>query len=132
MTQPFIPPESVLVTGAGGNIGRKLIDWLARTGWCRSITGLDVTTDLPPFPAPAAAKLKLVAGDLSKPDPAWEDAFAGIDAVIHLAAQNPNVDATWTDAAVSFDMVLNVTEAARRAGVRRLVFASSNHVMGGY
>lgn len=63
---------------------------------------------------------------------ALERAFAGADAVVHLAAD--------ADAYASWDEVLpanvigahHVFEAARRAGVGRVVFASSNHAMGMY
>ncbi|MEZ0168306.1 NAD-dependent epimerase/dehydratase family protein [Microvirga sp. TS319] len=125
-------PRSVLVSGAGGNLGRKIIEWLARTEWCRSIIGIDMTTDVAPFSPEATARLRLVAGDLLQVGTAWQEAFHGIDAVIHFAAQNPHTDATWEDSAASFDMTFNVAATAQKAGVRRLVFASSNHVMGGY
>ena len=63
------------------------------------------------------------------------EAFASVDAIVHLAAQNPYPEASWDDATASFDMTLNVVEMAAH-GVehsdKRLVFASSNHVMGGY
>ena len=61
-----------------------------------------------------------------------ERAFAGADAVVHLAA-NANADASWEDVhAVNVAGTYNVFEAARRAGVGRVVFASSNHAMGMY
>jgi nucleoside-diphosphate-sugar epimerase len=60
------------------------------------------------------------------------DALAGVDAVIHLAAQNPNPDASWEDASASFDMTAKLVDTCAKASVSRLVFASSNHVMGGY
>lgn len=64
--------------------------------------------------------------------PALERAFAGADAVLHLAAS--------ADAYAGWDEVLpanvigayHAFKAARRAGVARVVFASSNHVMGRY
>jgi NAD+ dependent glucose-6-phosphate dehydrogenase len=63
---------------------------------------------------------------------ALERAFAGSEAVVHLAA-NSEVDASW-DELLPANVVgaYNAFEAARRAGVRRVVFASSNHVMGRY
>ncbi|PVE23625.1 NAD-dependent dehydratase [Microvirga sp. KLBC 81] len=131
MAQTYYP-RSVLITGAGGNLGRKVIEWLARTEWCRSIIGLDVTTDVGPFSPGASARLKLVAGDLLQANSGWQDAFRGVDAVIHFAAQNPHTDASWEDAVASFDMTFNVAASAEKAGVHRIVFASSNHVMGGY
>ncbi len=59
-------------------------------------------------------------------------AFVDADAVIHMAA-NASVAATFEDL-VGPNLVgpFNTFEAARRSGVRRVVFASSNHVMGMY
>jgi NAD+ dependent glucose-6-phosphate dehydrogenase len=63
---------------------------------------------------------------------ALERAFAGADAVLHLGA-NPNVDAEWDELREpNLDGAYHAFEAARRAGVHRVVFASSNHAMGGY
>jgi nucleoside-diphosphate-sugar epimerase len=64
--------------------------------------------------------------------PALERAFAGADAVVHLAA-DADVDATW-DEVLPANVIgaYHAFEAARRAGVRRVVFASSNHAMGMY
>lgn len=64
--------------------------------------------------------------------PALEIGFAGADAVVHLAAN--------ADAGASWEQVLDANvigaydafEAAHRASVKRVVFASSNHAMGMY
>jgi NAD+ dependent glucose-6-phosphate dehydrogenase len=59
-------------------------------------------------------------------------AFEGIDAVIHLAASS-SVDASWEE--ILSDNIVgtyNIFEAAVRAGVSRVVFASSNHTVGMY
>ena len=128
----FTTPSRVLVTGAAGNLGRKIIAALAGASWCRRIVGVDLRADPASFASDVASKLQLVAGDLADPQGAWRDGVAGVEAVIHLAAENPDVDATWEQAARSFDMTANIGLAAAGAGVRRLVFASSNHVMGGY
>jgi nucleoside-diphosphate-sugar epimerase len=122
------PPLRVLVTGAGGNLGCKLIAHLTEAPWCAGIVGLDrdpVAIDSP--------KLRTVALDLARRSPGLDDAMAEVDAVVHLAAQNPYPAASWEDGAVSFDMTLQAAEAlARSGGRKRFVFASSNHVMGGY
>ena len=63
---------------------------------------------------------------------ALERSFVGADAVVHLAA-NADAYAGWDE--VRDPNVIgsfNAYEAARRAGVRRFVFASSNHAMGRY
>ena len=58
--------------------------------------------------------------------------FAGADAVVDLAGL-PSHRTAWKDVwRNNLRATLNVLEAARRAGVRRYVFASSNHVTGGY
>ena len=125
-------PSSVLVTGACGNLGRKIIEALAASDWCARIVGLDLSSDPSGFSTSPRSKLELVAGDLTAAGTPWAGAFAGIEAVIHLAAENPNVDATWQQASNSFDQSVNVGLLALMHGVRRIAFASSNHVMGGY
>jgi nucleoside-diphosphate-sugar epimerase len=54
----------------------------------------------------------------------------GIDAIVHLAASSA-VGSSW-DAVLSSNLIgtYNVFEAARRAGVPKIVFASSNHAIG--
>jgi nucleoside-diphosphate-sugar epimerase len=64
--------------------------------------------------------------------PALERALAGVEAVVHLAA-TADVRSDWDEVhAANVLGAYNALEAARRAGVRRFVFASSNHVMGMY
>jgi nucleoside-diphosphate-sugar epimerase len=64
--------------------------------------------------------------------PALERAFARADAVVHLAA-SAEVDASW-DEVLPANVIgaYHAFEASLRAGVRRVVFASSNHAMGMY
>jgi nucleoside-diphosphate-sugar epimerase len=61
-----------------------------------------------------------------------QPAFEGADAVVDLAA-NPDANAPWSSVRENnIPATLNTLEAAHRAGVRRVVFASSNHVTGMY
>lgn len=61
---------------------------------------------------------------------AVETAFAGAHAVLHLAA-NASTTASWDEVrGNNVEATYAVFEAARRAGIRKVVFASSNHVMG--
>ena len=62
--------------------------------------------------------------------PALERAFAGADAVVHLAANADN-GADWS-ALLEPNVIgaYHAFEAARRAGVERVVYASSNHAAG--
>lgn len=63
---------------------------------------------------------------------ALERVLAGADAVVHLAAE-ADAYATW-DEVLPANVIgaYHVFEAARSAGVGRVVFASSNHAMGMY
>jgi nucleoside-diphosphate-sugar epimerase len=117
----------VAITGANGNIGRKVIAALLTVPEIAAIHAID--RDVSGL-SPHNARLFPIQADLR--GPGLFEAIAGIDAVIHLAAQNPYPDATWEDASASFDMTARLSEACAKAGVSRLVFASSNHVMGGY
>jgi len=124
--------RTVLVSGACGNLGRKVVEALAATPWCERVIGIDRHDDASGFSAGARSRLALVAGDLTDPDGSWRQALTGADAVVHLAFINPVPDASWAESLASFDMTANLLLAAAEAGVARFVFASSNHVMGGY
>ena len=115
-------PRSILITGACGNIGRKL-----REAW-EEVYDL-VLVDLA---AGSADDEDVVAADLSELDEGWMGLFHGVDTVIHLAA-TPDEHSSWEElVAPNMDAAFNVFQAAALAGVERIVFASSNHAMGGY
>ena len=125
-------PRRVLVTGASGNLGRKLVEALVGSPWCEAVVAVDRA-----FPAGLLPETRTVAvtADLTEPTQDLRDAVRGVDAIVHLAAQNPYPEASWDDATASFDMTLNIVDMAAQSTARsakRLVFASSNHVMGGY
>ncbi len=114
-------PRTILITGACGNIGRKL-----RAAW-------DETYDLVLIDKVADPDDDdVVAADLAAFDEEWMTMFHGVDTVIHLAA-DPSEHATWEELiGPNVDAACNVFHAAALAGVERIVFASSNHAMGGY
>jgi len=115
-------PGTVVVTGSGGRIGTLLRQALAPGYGLRGI-------DRVPTPGMAGA---LVAGltDLDAILPVFE----GADAVVHLAADPRHTPEIWWDTLIPDNVVAtaNVFEAARRGGVRRVVFFSSMHVCGMY
>ena len=112
----------VLITGARGSIGRCLTDGLKD----RYTLRLHNRT-----PESEPEGFEHVAGDLSDYG-AVRPMLEGVDTVIHLAA-NPAVSGSWES--VLHDNIIstrNVLEAAREAGSRRVIFASTNHTMGMY
>jgi NAD+ dependent glucose-6-phosphate dehydrogenase len=113
----------VLITGAGGSIGGSLADRLRETYDLRL-----VYRRTRPAEPPVQDWRTLDLADL----PGLTEAMQGIDAVVHMAA-DPEVDATWES--VLHNNIIgtyNVFEAARQAGVKKIIFASTNHVMGMY
>lgn len=114
--------RAVLITGASGNIGRKL-----RAAWegFYDLVLIDKEPDADP-------DSDVIVADLAEFDEGWITHFHGVDTVIHLAA-NPNDSAAWEDlVGPNMDTLANVLNAAALASVERVIFASSNHAMGGY
>lgn len=71
---------------------------------------------------------EIVVGDLADLDRLVE-AAAGVDVIVHLGGVAD--EAPYEDIRdANIDGTYHVYEAARRAGVRRVVFASSNHIVG--
>ncbi|HEY0167078.1 MAG TPA: NAD(P)-dependent oxidoreductase [Jatrophihabitans sp.] len=109
---------TVLITGCSGVIGSSLATLLPAMGW--QLRGFDRE--------PATTPIKQVQGDITDPD-ALDQAMAGVRAVVHLAGRS--TEAPWPEIRdANIDGVYQVFEAARRAGVRRVVYASSNHAVG--
>ena len=120
----------IAITGADGNLGRKLTAALATATWCQSIVAID-RAFANGGPA-VGTKLTAVEADLTdRRDRRWIEAIDAVDVIVHFAAQNPYPTASWEDSTASFDMTLNLLGAAGRS-LGRFVFISSNHVMGGY
>ncbi|TMV04742.1 NAD(P)-dependent oxidoreductase [Brucella haematophila] len=122
--------KTVIVTGAGGNLGAKAVEALATAPWCKKVIGFYSPNRTPP--KPVNDKIEVVVADLTDTNGSWREHFEGVDAVVHFAAKNPVPDSTWSEAAASFDMTVNLGLACLEHGVSRYVFCSSNHAMGGY
>ena len=111
--------KRVLVTGMAGQIGGIIRREL---GVRYELSGID-RVDVEGTPTRAADIANL--NDILP-------AFEGIDAVVHLGA-DPSPQASW-ESVLSSNIVgtRNVYEATRLSGVKRIVFASSNHAVGNY
>ena len=120
-----LPPvfSRLLLTGAAGGLGRELRPRLRRLARVLRVSDLAAMASAEPGEEVAGADLSDAA--------AVDTIVAGCEAIVHLggiSVEGPfepilqaNIVGVW-----------NLYEAARRHGVRRIVFASSNHVTGFY
>jgi nucleoside-diphosphate-sugar epimerase len=109
---------AVLVTGSAGRIGQAAVQELHRRG--HAVRGIDVV------PTPGIEDC--VVGSITDPT-AVRTALAGVGTVVHLAA-TPDDDDFHTKLLPNNILgVYEVFEAARAAGVKRLVLASSGQVV---
>jgi uronate dehydrogenase len=114
--------STILITGAAGGIGTLMRPRLARPD--RVLRLLDVE---PLEAGPGEETVRASVTDLA----AMTDACQGADAVIHLGGRS--TEAAWARILeTNIDGTYKVFEAARRAGVPRVIFASSNHAVGFY
>jgi uronate dehydrogenase len=113
--------KRVLITGSAGHIGRVLREGLK--GRYPLVRLADIAAQ-----APAEAGEEIVKADIT--DPAQlAQAMEGIDCVVHLAGIAD--EDTWDRIRrMNIEGCYNVFEAARMAGVKRVIFASSNHAVG--
>jgi UDP-glucose 4-epimerase len=114
----------VLVTGGAGFIGSHIVhNLLAKE--CAVVVVDDLSTGLAVNVNPAA---RLVRLDIAKDDLGPLFAAERFDFVIHLAAQTAvpkSLVAPAFDCAVNVQGTVNVLEASRTTGVKRVVFAST-------
>ena len=110
----------VVVTGASGKVGRYVLAELAGK---HEVIVLDVMP-------PAGAGLSFIQGDITRLTDCLKG-LEGAEAVIHLAAvPNPLTDTGERIMHVNVMGTYNVLEAAARLGIRRVVTASTDSLLG--
>jgi UDP-glucose 4-epimerase len=127
MSEPQAP---VLVTGGAGFIGSHLVQTLLAGG--HQVRVLDDFSSGRREALPAHPRLEVLAGDVRDPA-ALERAVKGIDVVYHQGALRSvpkSVEEPYAYHDVNATGTLRLLLAARAAGVRRVVFASSSSVYG--
>lgn len=129
--------RTIVITGGLGNLGSKL---------CRHLLNdptnhVDVVlVEHPDFITPQKTlpheNATVLPCDLGNPSQAHADSLKetlqGADTVIHFSAVNPYPNASWSESAQSMDHIFYIFQLAVMCKVRRVILASSNHVMGGY
>lgn len=122
--------KKVLVTGGAGFIGSNIVARLVREG--KDVTVLDnfssgYRVNLEPFPS-----ARIIDGDVRDAG-AVDRAVQGSEVIFHLAASVGNkrsIDDPLSDASVNVLGTLNILEAARKTGVRKVVVSSSAGIFG--
>ena len=120
----------VLVTGGAGFIGSNLVKQLLHDG--NDVAVLDnlmsgYRENLDPFP-----DVRFIEGDV-RDAAVVSDVMKDVEVVFHLAASVGNkrsIDHPLTDAGINVIGTLTVLEAARQAGVRKVVASSSAGIFG--
>jgi nucleoside-diphosphate-sugar epimerase len=121
--------STVAVTGSSGKLGRHVVAHLADHG--HRVIALDRTPD-PHSPAAAFVRVDLTdTGQVLEALTGVDDVHDGLDAVVHLAAiPAPGLTTNGATFANNIAATHNVFAAARRAGIRNVVWASSETVLG--
>jgi len=120
-----------LVTGGAGFIGSHLVESLVGDGWQVRVLD-DFSSGRAENLAAVEACVEIRRGDVRDPQ-ALASAAEGADVVFHqaaLASVPRSIAEPVLSDAVNLGGTLQVLEAARRRGVRRVVFASSSAVYG--
>jgi nucleoside-diphosphate-sugar epimerase len=110
---------TIAITGAGGQLGRRLVRALDADPAVTRIVGLDR------HPPHGLGPTRFEYRPVDVRDTDWDSALSGVDVLVHLAfVVDPVHD---LDAMRETNVIgtRNVFEAAARAGVRRIVYPSS-------
>lgn len=116
----------IAVTGSAGKLGQAVVSHLVETG--HSVTGLDAVG------APGEAFVRVDLADTGQVLDAFagvEERYDGLDAVVHLAASPaPGIRPDTVLLQDNLGITIAVFQAARRAGITRIVHASSETLLG--
>jgi nucleoside-diphosphate-sugar epimerase len=120
---------TVAVTGSSGKLGRHVVRHLQDRGY--RVVALDRVPD-PGSAAAVSVRVDLTDyGQVIEAFTAVDDRHDGVDAVVHLAAiPAPGLTTNAATFANNIIATYNVFAAARTAGVRNIVWASSETVLG--
>jgi UDP-glucose 4-epimerase len=126
-----VSQRRALVTGGAGFIGSHLTDALLAAGWQVRVLD-DFSSGREPNVAAARSRAEIVRGDL-RDAKTLAECMAGCEVVFHQGAV-PSVPRSVAEPVRTHDVnatgTLAVLEAARGAGVRRVVYAASSSAYG--
>ncbi|MFG3113837.1 NAD-dependent epimerase/dehydratase family protein [Streptomyces sp. NPDC048197] len=126
-------PRTVLLTGAAGGLGTLMRELLPPYGYRlrlfdqRTIENIENLEDIRHI-EDAAGGPEVITAELADKE-ALREAVRGVDAIVHFAGIS--LEAPFEKILrANIEGTYHLYEAAREAGVRRIVFASSNHAVG--
>jgi nucleoside-diphosphate-sugar epimerase len=114
-------PKSCLVTGGSGFVGQRLVEMLIERG-CQRVVSFDIAPK--PKEASNNPKIEYVQGDLTKYD-VVEKAAKGTECVFHIAALVGPYHPEEAYEKVNYGGTLNVLNACKKLGIKRIVMSSS-------
>jgi UDP-N-acetylglucosamine 4-epimerase len=131
-------PKTWLVTGVAGFIGSNLLAELMALG--QTVVGIDNFStgyrwnldDVLSEPFPPTARFRMIEGDIRDLE-TCRTACEGVDYVLHHAALGSvpwSMDDPLRSNGVNVDGFVNMLVAAKDAGIKRVVYASSSAVYG--
>ncbi|UJR28130.1 hypothetical protein I4U23_009386 [Adineta vaga] len=119
----------VLVTGAAGNIGKYFAEHANKQKY--KLRLMVHSTHEPEKTEPLKPFGEIVQGDLDQMN-ALDKVCKDVHTIIHLAG-DPDPSGTWDSLRkANIEGLYNIFLAAKKAGVKRMVYASSIHAITGY
>lgn len=120
--------KTVLVTGGSGKLGAFVVDHLSGIGW--NVINVDKSPSKNPDVRTVIIDLT-DAGQVMDLLTGTDERHGSFDAVVHLAAiPAPGLSTNQKTIDNNINSSLNVFMASRNAGVKKIVFASSETVLG--
>lgn len=114
-------PKTAVVTGASGFVGQRLVEMLVERG-AERVVAFDLAA--PPADASQDPAIEYVQGDITDPQ-AVSEACRGTACCFHLAALVGPYHEESAYESVNYGGTINVLDACREHGIRKLVMSSS-------
>lgn len=114
-------PTACCVTGGSGFVGQRLVEMLVERG-CQRVVSFDIAPK--PKDAMESPKIEYVQGDLTNFDTVL-NACKGVTCVFHIAALVGPYFAPEAYVKVNYHGTLNVLNACKQLGIKKLVMSSS-------